>query len=58
MDTLRLMYQEYKEIGYRYAVACIVGIGIGYVIGSLWVDKSGDEMMRQMVTALMIARGM
>ena len=34
MDTLRLMYQAYKEIGYRYAVACIiVGVVIGLVIG-------------------------
>lgn len=33
-------------------------IVIGFLIGSTWVDKSGDEMMRQMTMVLMIARGM
>lgn len=30
---------------------------VGFLIGSYWVDKSGDEMMRQMTMVLMIARG-
>lgn len=42
---------------YKYIGILLIGIGIGYLIGSYWVDKSGDEMMRQMTMVLMIARG-
>lgn len=41
----------------KYAQAGIVGIIIGYVIGSIWVGKEQDEMMRQMVKVLLIATG-
>ena len=43
---------------YKYIGILGIGIVIGYFIGSYWVDKTGDEMMRQMTMVLMIARGM
>ena len=35
----------------------IAGLITGFVIGSLWVGKGQDEMMRQLVQALRIATG-
>lgn len=35
----------------------IIGLITGYFLGSLWVGKGQDEMMRQLTQALMIATG-
>ena len=42
---------------YKYIGILLIGTVIGFLVGSWWVDKSGDEMMRQMTMVLMIARG-
>lgn len=41
----------------KYAQGGLVGLIVGYYIGSLWVGKDQDEMMRQMTAALMLVRG-
>ena len=41
----------------KHVQGLIAGLIAGFVIGSLWVGKSQDEMMRQMVQALQIAIG-
>ena len=38
-------------------VAGMVILIAGYIVGSLWVGKGQDEMMRQLAQALMIATG-
>ena len=41
----------------KHVQGLIAGLIAGFVIGSLWVGKNQDEMMRQAVQALMIATG-
>ena len=41
----------------KHVQGLIVGLIAGYIIGSMWVGKSQDEMMRQAVQALRIATG-
>jgi len=41
----------------KHVQGLIAGLIAGFVIGSMWVGKSQDEMMRQLTQALMIATG-
>ena len=41
----------------KHVQGLIAGLIAGFVIGSLWIGKSQDEMMRQMVAVLKIATG-
>lgn len=41
----------------KYIQGGIIGLIAGYYIGSIWVGKDQDEMMRQMTMVVMIARG-
>ena len=41
----------------KHVQGLIAGLIAGFIIGSLWVGKDQDEMMRQMVAVLMIATG-
>ena len=41
----------------KYIQGAIIGLIAGYFIGSLWIGKSQDEMMRQITQALQIATG-
>ena len=41
----------------KHVQGLIAGLIAGFVIGSLWIGKGQDEMMRQMVQAIKIATG-
>ena len=41
----------------KHVQGLIAGIIAGFIIGSMWVGKGQDEMMRQMVAVLMVATG-
>ena len=41
----------------KHIQGLIAGLIAGFIIGSLWIGKGQDEMMRQMVAVLMIATG-
>ena len=41
----------------KHIQGLIAGLIAGFIIGSLWVGKGQDEMMRQMVAVLRIATG-
>ena len=41
----------------KHIQGLIAGLIIGFVIGSIWVGKGQDEMMRQAVQAIRIATG-
>ncbi|KKW11103.1 MAG: hypothetical protein UY48_C0026G0010 [Candidatus Gottesmanbacteria bacterium GW2011_GWB1_49_7] len=41
----------------KHVQGLIAGLIAGFVIGSIWVGKNQDEMMRQAVQALRIATG-
>ena len=41
----------------KHVQGLIIGLIAGFIIGSLWIGKSQDEMIRQMVQALQIATG-
>jgi len=41
----------------KYVQGALIGLIAGYFIGSLWVGKSQDEMIRQLSQALQIATG-
>ena len=41
----------------KHVQGIIIGLIAGYICGSMWIGKSQDEMMRQMVAALVIATG-
>jgi len=41
----------------KHVQGLIAGLIAGFIIGSLWVGKGQDEMMRQMVSVLRIATG-
>jgi len=48
---LLIAKNRYAQIG----AACLIA---GFILGSLWVGKEQDEMIRQMTMVLTIARGM
>ena len=41
----------------KHVQGLIAGLIAGFVIGSIWVSKDQDEMMRQIVAVLRIATG-
>jgi len=41
----------------KYAQGGLIGLIVGYFIGSIWVGKSQDEMIRQLTQASQIATG-
>jgi len=41
----------------KHVQGLIIGLIVGYFIGSIWVNKSQDEMIRQLTQALQIATG-
>ena len=42
---------------YKYIGILLIGIATGFILGSMWIGKEQDEMMRQMVAVLTIATG-
>ena len=41
----------------KHVQGLIAGLIAGYFVGSMWVGKSQDEMVRQLTQALRIATG-
>ena len=41
----------------KHVQGLIAGLIAGFIIGSIWVGKGQDEMMRQAVQAIRIATG-
>lgn len=40
------------------SISNILSLIAGFFLGSIWINKGQDEMMRQMAQVVMIARGM
>ena len=41
----------------KHVQGLIAGLIAGFIVGSMWVGKGQDEMMRQMVAVLIVATG-
>ncbi len=55
--NLREQWAYIRTAGFEGIGILLIGITIGFFIGSFWIGKDQDEMMRQMTQVVMIATG-